>query len=189
MGKYFRRDKYQINMLSVDYFNKWIEENPQFKGKIDYAKFKRYWKYFRIEFYNELLKNPDGIDLQFFMGNISIKILDIDFKCSKDFLSTIRTDNGEKKRILFPSVDNPKKGKIVWKKNRMFKKIPGYLGMEAAKSFKKAVGQGIRNRTKFYKKLARYDKVPSKCTEIKKISLFDLAIFLFLWIKISILLH
>lgn len=175
MGKYFRREKYQMNMLSKEFFKKWMDENPQFKGKIDYSKFKRYWKYFRQEFYKEVLENPLGVDLPQMIGNISVKILDMEFKCEKDFLSTTRNYNGTNERIQPISTDTPKKGKITWKKHRKARADLSHLGMEACKLFKTTIGQGIRHRTHHYQKMAKIDKVPTKCEEIKKISLFDSA--------------
>jgi hypothetical protein len=177
MALYFRKEKYQTSMITKATYNKWIEENPQF-SKVPYSKWKRYWKYLREEVYQAVIENPDGVDLPLFMGNISVKILDIEFKCAKDFNTSILTnkETGKKEKLPFITSDIPKKPKIVWKKHKLFTSLPSIFGTEMARTCKKVISAGIRNNLFKYSKAFGHDKVKSKCEEIIPVmSLFDQA--------------
>lgn len=176
MATYFTKGKYQTSIISQEFYNKWVVQNPNY-SHIDFQKWKRYWKYLREEIYSGVIENSEGVDLPFFLGNISVKILDIDFKCAKDFISSNRSDKitGERIRIPFITSDIPKKPKIVWRKHPLFLSLPAIFGTEIAKSCRKVISAGIRNNLSKYQKAFHHQGVESKCEDVPEPSLFDLA--------------
>lgn len=173
MASYFYRDKYQIDMLSKEQYEKWALTNPG----VDYQKFKKYFRLIRDEIFTCILENPSGVDLPFYMGNLSVKVLDIDFKCADDLPRSTLTNKitGEKYFKPFYTSEIPKKIKITWKKHSLFKSLPSIFGIEACRTFKKVISAGVRNNLQKYEKAFLFDKTPSKCEDKPKPSLFDLA--------------
>jgi len=172
----FRREKYQIDILSEEYFNKWITDNPQYKDKMNFQKWKRYWKYVRDAIVEEVIAKTSGVDLPLFLGNLSIKILDIDFKCHKDYISSPKYDQFGPYHKPDATPNLPKKAKIAWKKHKLFSgDVASSLGMEAARTFKTMVGRAVRNRTHVYEKACKHDGIKSKCEPEKPYSLYDIA--------------
>lgn len=170
---HFNRNKYRINVTDREYYEKWVELNPILSQHIDFQKFKRYLRLFREEFFKEILINPSGIELDHQMGNISIRILDIDFKCEKDFEKVLSTEKREYEYRITSNM--PKRAKITWKKHIKFKRIPSLMGMDPARAFKKAVGgKNIADNMNIYKKAYRVDKVQSKCPPVTEKSIFDI---------------
>lgn len=176
MASYFTKGKYQTSIISKEYYEKWLAQNPQY-SHIDFQKWKRYWRYLREEIYVRVIENPEGVDLPLFLGNISVKILDIDFKCAKDFGKSILTDKETQNKVKVPFItsDIPKKPKIVWRKHTLFTSLPAIFGTEMAKTCKKIISAGIRNNLTNYQKAFHHQGVASKCEDKPEPSLFDLA--------------
>lgn len=175
--EYFKRGKYQTKIISEEYFNKWIDNNPQFKGKIDYQKFKRYWRYLRKEMFNTVLTNPSGMDLPLDLGNLSVKLMDVEFKGPKDYPKTPRLEKGNIIMHRDTSIGSISVPSVVWKKSRKFRDIPSMLGLEKARTFKIQVRNFIKmNGKKSFQKMAGYIEKKSeyKEEEQKPISIFDL---------------
>jgi hypothetical protein len=176
MAKYFVKKKYEKSIISRETFEEWQKLNPQFADKT-YVDFTNYWYHLRNEFFNCVIENPSGVDLPLFMGNMSVKILDIDFKGKEDYLKTNLTDKetGEKIKVPFVGSDVPKGVKIVWKKHKLFQSLPSIFGCEIAKTMKITVSKGVRNNLNNYEKAFNHDKIKSKHKPVEEKSLFDLA--------------
>lgn len=176
MASVFRKDKYQIKIVTRENYDKWLIENPKYQGVVTFQKFRKYYIALRTAIFQGIIDNPSGVDLDFQLGNLSCKVLDVEFKCSKDFLSTTRNYNGRgAERLQFVTSDMPKKVKITWKKHLLFKSLPSVLAVEAQKTMKQIISKGVAPNLHFYEKAYKYDKAPTKCEEEKPKSLWDLA--------------
>jgi hypothetical protein len=159
-------------MLGRDMYNKWIMHSGY---SITYKEWEQVWKSIRNAFFEAVTTHPSGVDLPLLMGNISIKILDSDFKCAKDFLhSAYRPKSGEEyARRPYITIDTPKRAKITWKKHKLFMGIPATMGLQAAETFKTAVSRAVRGKTERYQKMEKYGSKKSKCEDIPEKGLFD----------------
>ncbi len=174
---FFSRKKYQTEIICKEMFKKWKGENPKFDN-ISYETFNRYWRILRSEIFQVVLDNPSGVDLPLFLGNLSVRVLDIDFTCEKDFLRITgkNEQTGEVERFPVIETDIPKKIKITWKKHRLFRAISSVLTVENTWLFKTTISRGVRERgVNTFQKAFKFDKVPSKCEEQEEVSLFDQA--------------
>lgn len=163
-------------MVTREHFDNWLEANPQYKGKVDLQKYKKYFKEFRAGVFQGIIDNPSGVDFDFQLGNWSCKVLDVDFKCEKDFLSTSTNFDGKGfRRVPFVTSDMPKKVKIAWKKHLLFKSLPSIFGVETQRTMKSTISHGVAGNLHFYEKAYKHDKVASKCEEEKPKSLWDMA--------------
>lgn len=174
MAVYFTKGKYQTSIISREFFEKWKQENPQYSD-VEMSKWKRYWKYLREEIYQCAVENPEGLDLPFYLGNLSVRILDIDFKCAKDFNKTtvINKETGNIERMPFVTSDIPKKPKITWKKHKLFLALPALFGAEMSRACKKAISAGIRDNLFRYQKAFHHPGVKSKCEDNVEKGLYD----------------
>ena len=173
MLKYFSKKKYQIDIISENNFNKWKKENSEFD--IDFQKFKKYWRHLRSELVECILDNPSGVDLPIFLGNLSIRVIDIDFKCSKDFLKTIQInpETGIVEKVPFITTTLPSKVKITWTKHKLFQTIAKVLCLESSETLKKSISEGVRNNINKYQKAFKHKGLVSKCEDVPDVSLFD----------------
>lgn len=177
MPTVFRKTKYQTEIISKETYKKWKEENPIYKN-IPFSKFIKYWKELRTELIECILENPNGVDLPLFLGNLSIRVLDKEFKCTKDFNYSILTNKitGLKEKLPFISSTIPKKIKITWTKHPLFQGFAKILAIENQDLFKKTISAGVRGRENYYQKAFDKDKIKSKCEDIPvKTSFFDKA--------------
>lgn len=163
-------------MISRESYQKWVEANPKF-STVSFQKFKSYYRLLREEIFQCILDNPSGVDLPFYMGNLSVKVLDIEFKCVDDYPKSFVRDKVLNKMVSRPFIttDIPKRIKIVWKKHFLFKSLASVFGVEACRTFKTVISAGVRNNLHRYEKAFKYDKTPSKCEDLPKVSLFDIA--------------
>lgn len=166
---YFSKAKYRKNIITEETFLAWKAQNPQYEN-VDFAKFKKLFKILKNELINIILNNPKGVRIKH-IGIFVIKILDIDFNCSKDFLRA-RYDYGKlKANEPIITTSNPKKIKISWKKDRYCNAILTTLGSTASKLIKDEV-KAINNKTNRYSK--SNVTITSKCKEETEKSLFEL---------------
>jgi|SRR6478609_5973545 len=171
MITYFSRKSYQTPIVRKEVYEAWKQENPKFK-KVTYAQFKAEWRKFVDDLCQEIIKNPSGVDLYNNIGNFSIKILDINFKCEKDFLLVKKGKLHKLTPVI--TTDSPKKGKITWKKAINTPGVAKFMGFEAASKFKKVIARNLKGNENLYEKAFSFDKTPSKCMDEEEKSLFDL---------------
>ena len=166
---YFSKKDYKKNILTQETYLEWKKQNPQYEN-VDYSKFKKLFSILKNELIYIILNNPKGIRIKH-LGIFVIKILDIDFTCSKDFLRA-RYDYGDiKANSPIISGSNPKKIKISWKKDKYCNAILTTLGSTPSKVIKDEV-KAINNKTNKYSKANV--TISSKCKEEKDKSLFEL---------------
>lgn len=174
MSGYFLKSKYSYNLLSEIAYKELCANNPELFKTIKFKDFKKIWLLFIDEFIKSCLENPSGVDLDLDFGNISIKILDKEFKCAKDFAKTNVFMDGKFRNIPYITTDVPKIGKITWKRSKMF--LQSRLsGMQANKKFGKLVGEELRKNIHRFQKVEKYKVKKSKCEPEKPVSLFDIA--------------
>lgn len=166
---YFSKAKYRKNIVSKETFLEWKEQNPQYSD-IDFTKFKKLFKILKNELISIILNNPKGVRIKH-IGIFVIKILDIDFNCSKDFLRLMHNYGEGKRNTPVITVSNPKKIKISWKKDRYCNAILTTLGSTPSRLIKDEV-KAINNKTNRYSKANV--TITSKCKEEKEKSLFEL---------------
>ncbi len=151
MPKVFRKDKYQTEIISEQNYKKWKKENPEF-SKTSFSQWKRYWSKLRDELMLAILENPAGVDIPLFLGNFSIRVIDKEFKCTKDFFKSILTnkETGMKEKVPFITSTIPKKIKITWTKHSLFSAFARIFGCENQDKFKKTISAGVRNNEHKY---------------------------------------
>lgn len=159
-------------MISKEMYHKWVKQTG---NVISYSEWNKGWLAIRSAFFDGVINHPSGVDLPLLMGNISIKILDNEFKCAKDFLnSSYRPEPGaEYKWRPFISTESPKRAKIVWKKHPQFMGIPATMGLQASETFKTVVSRAVRGKTERYEKVSKYGAKKSKCEDKPRKGLFD----------------
>jgi hypothetical protein len=167
---YFSKKKYKKDIVTRETFVKWKEKNPQYKD-VDFPKFKKLFNTLKVELINVIMNSSKGVRIKH-IGIFVIKILDIDFNCSQDFLRA-KCDYGDKykKDQPFVSFNNPKKIKVSWKKDRYCNAILTTLGSTPSNLIKDEV-KFINNKTNKYAK--SNITISSKCKEEKEKSLFEL---------------
>lgn len=173
MRKNFSKSKYQTPMLDRKMYRRWVKEQG---GTLSFGEWNEGWIAIRKAFFDTIISHPAGVDLPLFMGNMSIKILDNEFKCAKDFLkSSYRPHSGAPYAWQpFISTDTPKRAKIVWKKHKLFMGIPATMGLQASDTFKTVVSNAVRGRTGHYEKVGKYGAKKSKCEDkLPRKGLFD----------------
>ncbi len=169
--KYFSRKKYRQEVISLETYNKWINDNPQY-SHIKYEQFVKYWKMIRTEIINTVRDNYLGYTISK-IGNFSIKVMDIDFKCAKDFLVYTRNYKTANKNEPSITTNDPKKVKIVWKKEKFYQSIFSLLGSDPSCYLKNLVLDIIhKNRLNTFSKSKLTTK--SKCEDVKEKSAWDL---------------
>lgn len=173
--EYFKRSDYQEKLVSRKYFMIWREKYPEFKH-IEYMKWKNYWKLIRVEFFKEILSNNAGVDLPVHMGNISIKILDKEFRGVKDFPNRGSIVDNKAVQILTPVHGSIKTASITWKKSKVFKSVPAMFGFEKGRTMKQFIREHLQETgINKYQKMAKENSPSKYKEEDKPISIFDLA--------------
>jgi hypothetical protein len=167
--KYFSKLKYRKNIVTEETFLLWKAQNPQYED-VDYPKFKKLFKILKSELIRIIFDNPKGVRIKH-IGIFVIKILDIDFNCSKDFLRARHNYGNLKRDTPIITTSNPKKIKISWKKDRYCNAILTTLGSTPSRLIKDEV-KAINNKTNRYSKANA--TITSKCKEEKEKSLFEL---------------
>lgn len=166
---YFSKAKYRKNIITEETFLAWKEQNPQYKD-VDFSRFKKLFNILKNELISIIFNNPKGVRIKH-LGIYVIKILDIDFNCSKDFLRTRYKYGNIEANTPIITTSNPKKIKVSWKKDRYCNAILTTLGSTPSRLIKDEV-KAINNKTNKYSKANA--TITSKCKEEKEKSLFEL---------------
>jgi hypothetical protein len=172
--KYFSKKKYTIELVDKSGYERWKLKNPEYSN-IDYSTYLKYWKYIRQGFVEEILRNPFGINLPFYLGNVSIKKMDREFKCEKDYpITPVYNKELDKMEAKpYPNFDN-KVVRIYWKKIRRFM-IPSLFGVEFKSAFTKDVSKRLRTMNLNVFQMEPHSfTYPSKCGEKEDKKPFDL---------------
>jgi hypothetical protein len=171
--KRFSRKRFKTNLNSIKVYEKWIEQNPQFKD-YSYTFFKKNLKKVIHLLVDATVENPQGFYIPK-IGTICIKVLDIDYKCAKDFNMTVRPYGNKYPEGPSPiiTIENPKRMKVAWVKDKSSVAELSLMGMEMSEGMRKNLGPRIKGREKFYPKIGV--EVKSKCEEVKEKSLFNIA--------------
>lgn len=172
--KYFSKKKYTIELVDKDGYDRWIKKNPKY-AHIDYSTYLKYWKHIRQGFVSELLTNSFGINLPFHLGNVSIRKMDREFKCEKDYPMT-PVYNKELDRMEakpYPNFDN-KVVRVYWKKVRRFM-IPSLFGVEFKSSMTKELSKRLKTINLNFFQMEPHDfTYRSKCGTVEDKKPFDL---------------
>jgi len=169
--KYFNRSKYRKIIITNENLEKFKKIYPDF-AKYPNSKLKKYWKFLYVEAVDEMIRNIAGIELPFYLGNLSIRALDIDFKGHLDI-----PQSAFNKKLKLPRfIHTSHRMKIVWKKHLLFKSFSKSMGVEICKFTKSRVSDAVSGKENYYQKAYKHDKIPSKHKEIFiEKSLFDSA--------------
>lgn len=169
----FYKGRWDRKMTGVESWKKW---KADIGHKATYSEWSRSWKAIRQEIYKTITENPVGIDLPFFMGNISVKILDSEFKCAKDFFTTKFRNSPDEPIRRMPYTKDialPRRAKFVWKKHPLFMGLAATMGIEFSKGFKKYTVPKIHENINIYQKAQKYKRKKTLCEDEPEKSIFD----------------
>ncbi len=172
---YFKKTEYTEELLTKEGYNNWISNYPQYKD-VSFDTWKRYWRMIKKEIGETLLSNAFGWDLPLYLGNLSIKKMDREFKCEKDLPHTPVYDKTLDKMVLkpYPNIEN-KVVKIVWKKSRRNRKIPDMFAVEVKSLLTKQLSKKLKTMNLDTFQMDNIAaSLPSRCEDIPLKHPFDL---------------
>lgn len=172
--KYFLKKPWTKEIICKENYDKWIDKTNY---KYSYDEYLKLWSDISEEIISIVCKENQGFDMDNFLGNLSIKRLDREFKCEKDFPTIINYNETTHKKELIPiiNIDN-KIGRIYWKKVKTRMGLTSLFGMEVKKGFQQKVFKYIKEKgMNSFQLEPNHTTIPSKCEERIETNIFDLA--------------
>lgn len=173
--KYFTKEEYTEELLGKEGYESWVKNYPEFKD-VSFDTWKRYWRLIKKEVLEIISTNTFGFELPLYLGTLSLKKMDREFKCEKDFPHTPVYNKELDKMELkpYPNIEN-KVVKIVWKKSRRNKKIPDLFAVEVKSLLTKQISERIKKgNIDIFQMDNMAWQYPSRCEEVPLKHPFDL---------------
>lgn len=150
--KRFSKKKYKTKIITVELYEKWKKNYPELSLSISYSNWKKYLKSILNEYTNEILVNPHGVRLPFYMGDLDLKYIPkketpIDFANSKPGSNIIHMNFTTNGRV----------GKVVWSGNhaKRFNEFLPVLAFQATKNCTDKAKQQFKDNPELFKDAAR----------------------------------
>jgi len=171
--KYFLKKPWTIELVNKESYERWKKKNSEYN--ITYREYIKIWNKIVDEIIKTVVYDTNGLELPLYLGTLSVKKIDKEYRCEKDMPKVFRLNEYKiKESVPLPNMSSTF-CKIVWKKNRRNKNIPSLLAMEASSVMKKKVFKRIKNEgTGKFQLAQQTEPIPSKCEPIQEKSLFDI---------------
>lgn len=170
---YFIQKPWTKELVDEESYERWRKKNPEYKAS--YKKYLEYWDILVDEIIDVITHDTNGFEFPLYLGVLSVKKIDLEVKCEKDFPTKISYNKeGELEKKIIPNMSNTC-CKIYWKKNRRYRSVPNLLALEANSVLRKKVVKKIRGGESNVYQMARQTKpIASKCEPFIEKNLFDL---------------
>lgn len=148
--KRFRDTKYAKRLISLELYNKWKKEYPQYADKVkDYESFKRIWRKLMMKYLHYGVHNTMGVRLPFYCGDISIEFINIEYE-AVDMTKSVQ-EGYQVPHLNWNTYD--KLAKIIWcvKHAAKFNKYLPFLAFKAHTNFVKAANKALNDKPNIYK--------------------------------------
>lgn len=146
----FRDTKYSINLIDNDLYKDWKKANPAFAEKVpNYGTFKKIWNKLMDNYIDETLRNPMGVRLPYYCGDLSLQYINIEYEALDMKKSTALGETVP--HLNWNSSD--KLGKIIWSVRHAskFNKYLPFLAFRGTTQYRKKAFYSLVNTPNIYK--------------------------------------
>lgn len=171
--KCFIKKDWTVELIDKNSYNRWKKKNPEYN--ISYKEYLELWGDIVEEVKQVVVNYTNGVEFPLYLGTFSVKKVEFDIRCEKDLPTKLVIDeNGIPKRDYVHAMSNTS-SKIIWKKHRRNRNVPGLMALEINGRLKKRLSKKIiKEGDSIYQLVGQTFPVPSKCEPIPEKNIFDI---------------